>query len=164
MVRLTQNWAALVGLAMIVGLIDEKGQRPAEDTIQSRVAREREFAESLSAAVLVGSYTTDGKADAPLPKERYSIARVTKLSSGLWLFNARIQYGNVDVTVPVPLRVEWAGDTPVITMTDQSIPGLGTFTARVMVYRGQYAGIWQHDTVRGHLFGIIEKPSDKNAK
>jgi hypothetical protein len=66
------------------------------------------------------------------------------------------------VTLPIPLEIKWAGDTPVITLTKLAIPGLGTFTSRVVIYEGRYAGTWQHDRVGGHLFGKIEKAvSDK---
>jgi hypothetical protein len=60
-------------------------------------------------------------------------------------------------TVPIPLEIKWAGDTPVITLTNLEIPGLGTFTSRVVIYEGRYAGTWQHGSVGGHLFGRIEK-------
>jgi hypothetical protein len=56
------------------------------------------------------------------------------------------------------------GDTPIIPMTDMAVPGLGTFTARVMFYRGRYAGTWQHDTVGGHLWGIIERPKPDDSR
>lgn len=126
---------------------------------------EKQFRESMSGATLVGSYTIDGKADErSVQKERYTLSSVSKLPSGLWLFTARIEYGEKDVTLPIPLRVEWAGDTPVITLTDQKIPGLGTFTARVMIYRGRYAGTWQHDDVGGCLFGVVEKPTNRPRK
>jgi hypothetical protein len=59
----------------------------------------------------------------------------------------------------MPLKVFWAGDTPVISLTDLSIPGLGTYTARVMVYRDQYAGTWKAKDHGGHLFGRITRGS-----
>jgi hypothetical protein len=68
-----------------------------------------------------------------------------------------VKYGDKDVTVPIPLEIKWAGDTPVITLTDLAIPGLGTFTARVLIYDDRYAGTWQHGKVGGSLFGKIEK-------
>jgi len=55
------------------------------------------------------------------------------------------------------LQVKWAGDTPVITLTNLTIPGLGTFTSRVMIYGDRYAGTWQHDKTGGHLWGKIVK-------
>lgn len=122
---------------------------------------EKEFAESLSGAVLTGTYSVTGKEGAKesAPKtEKYTISKVTKLKDDFWLIQSRIQYGDHDVNVPLTLEIKWAGDTPIITMTDVAVPGLGTFTARVMFYRGRYAGTWQHDKVGGHLWGTFEKP------
>jgi hypothetical protein len=46
-------------------------------------------------------------------------------------------------------------DTPVITLTDISILGFGTYTARVVLYRDQYAGTWSGKNYGGQLFGKI---------
>jgi hypothetical protein len=48
-------------------------------------------------------------------------------------------------------------------MTDMAVPGLGTFSTRVVIYDGMYAGTWQHGPVKGHLFGTIT-PSAKTAE
>jgi len=66
--------------------------------------------------------------------------------------------------VPLPLEVKWSGDTPVITLTNFTIPALGTFTSRVLIYNGKYAGTWTHGKVGGHLFGTIEKMDEEKAK
>ena len=47
-----------------------------------------------------------------------------------------------------------------ITLTDFTVPGLGTFSARVVIYRNKYAGTWSHGEVGGHLFGTIEKNAE----
>ena len=99
---------------------------------------EKQFATEMSGATLVGHYSL-GKQPAG-KEERYELSEVTKIEGDRWLFKSRIVYGNHDVTVPMYLEVKWAGDTPVITLTDLAIPGLGTYTARVLIYRGQYAG------------------------
>ena len=57
--------------------------------------------------------------------------RSAKLKNGFWLFQSRIQYGNHDATLALPLEVKWAGDTPVITLTDYTVPGFGKFTCRI---------------------------------
>ena len=44
-----------------------------------------------------------------------------------------------------------------ITVTDAKIPGLGTYTARVMFYRDEYAGTWSGGNHGGHLWGKIER-------
>ena len=97
-----------------------------------------------------------------LRKEVYEIKEVRKLPDGdLWVITARIKYGEHDLTVPVPLEVKWAGTTPVLTLDNLTIPGLGTFSARVVLHRDKYAGTWQHDDSGGHLFGKIEIATDE---
>lgn len=124
-----------------------------------RDALEKAFEEKLSGCALVGVFSVDGKAqDAEKPPrpERYEISKVTKLRDDYWTFNARVKYGKTDVTVPITLKVLWAGDTPMISMTNLTIPGLGTFTCRVFFYEDRYAGTWQHGNVGGHMWGKIE--------
>ena len=59
---------------------------------------------------------------------------------------------------PIPVKVEWAGDTPVLTMTDQKIEGMdGQFTVRLLFHGDRYAGTWQHGAAGGHMFGTIAK-------
>ena len=126
--------------------------------VPSQEKLNKQFEESLSGAKLVGRFTVFGNEDKPAAQEEYVISSVTKLKEGdYWLFKARIKYGDKDVTVPLPLEVKWAGDTPVITLTDFTIPGLGTFSARVVIYRDSYVGWWQHGEHGGHLFGKVEK-------
>ena len=50
----------------------------------------------------------------------------------------------MDVTLPIVVPMEWLGDTPVVMLTDYTIPAVGTFTARVFFYGTRYAGTWQH--------------------
>lgn len=128
-------------------------------------ALEQQFQETLSGARLVGNYSIVGQDnERPPQEEKYTILRATKLQGDLWLLTARIQFGEQDVAVPLPLEVKWAGDTPVISVTDVTIPGLGTFTARVMVFRGRYAGTWQHGNVGGHLWGRLTKENQNAEK
>jgi hypothetical protein len=118
--------------------------------------QEQKFAERMSGVALIGSFTVDGREGGAKP-ERYEIESAKKLRDDYWVITARIQYGKNDVKVPVTVKVLWAGDTPMISLTDLTIPGLGTFTSRVLFHDDRYAGTWQHDDVGGHLFGRIEK-------
>ena len=71
-------------------------------------------------------------------------------------------YMSVDATLPVTVPIIWAGDTPMVSITDVSIPGLGDgFTARVFFYVDRYAGSWQHGEAGGLMYGTIE-PMDAN--
>ena len=83
------------------------------------------------------------------------IEGVSKLTGDTWLFRSRLQYSGHDIPLPLPVTIKWAGDTPIITLTDFSIPGMGTYTARVILYRGQYAGTWSGKNGGGQIFGKI---------
>jgi hypothetical protein len=118
----------------------------------------------MNRATMVGHFTVTGEGEGnqldaggrKLSEERYELGDVKRLESGDWLIQSRIRYGDHDVTIPLTLPIRWAGDTPVICVDDMPIPGLGTFTARVMIYRGHYAGFWTGKDHGGHLFGVIE--------
>lgn len=120
---------------------------------------ERAFADRMRNATLVGQFTIVGREDQPARSDRYEISSVDKVGEDRWRFNTRVQYGDVDTTLPIIVPVAWAGDTPMVTLTDYSIPTLGTFTARVFFHEDRYAGSWQHGDVGGLMYGTIE-PGD----
>jgi len=129
------------------------------DLIQAEL--EAALSKMLTGATLEGSYTsTDGgRAAAELKRDKYTLGEVKKLEGNLWLIQARIQYRDAEaVMVPLPLPIEWAGDTPVITVDNFTIPGMGTFSARVMFFDDHYAGYWKHDDRGGNLFGVVHRP------
>ena len=118
---------------------------------------EREFTERMQDVVLVGHFTIKEREDQGGNPERYEIARVTKVGDGRWRFDASLTYANIDVTLPVTVPLVWAGDTPMVSITDFTIPTLGTFTARVFFYEDRYAGSWQHGEHGGLMYGHIEQ-------
>ena len=117
---------------------------------------ERAFTERMQNVTLVGHFTIDGRAELGGRSERYEIERVTKVGDSDWQFDARITYGDIDVTLPVTVPIAWADDTPMITLTDFTIPTLGTFTVRLIFYDDRYAGSWQHGEFGGLMYGVIE--------
>ena len=130
---------------------------PAAEKSDDRTALIKKLAEKMNGVKLVGRFTVIGKDNGPLAKEEYTILSATKLEDGdYWLLKTRIKYGDHDLTVPLPLEIKGAGDTPVITLTNLTIPGLGTFSSRVVIHDDKYAGTWSHDKVGGHLFGTLE--------
>jgi hypothetical protein len=118
---------------------------------------ERRFTAQMKDAALVGQFTIAGREDRTGRPDRYDIASVQKVGDDRWQFNARMRYAGIDVTLPITVAMHWAGDTPMITLTDLTVPKLGTFTARVFFYGDRYAGTWQHGDAGGHMFGRIEK-------
>lgn len=125
-------------------------------------AREKAFAEQLGNVTLTGVYTVDGKTDA-LPKpESYVIESVNKAVGNLWTFNVRIKYGKTDARLPVTVPIVWAGNTPMVSLENATIPGLGTeFSAKVIFDGNRYAGTWAHGKVGGHMYGTIKKNQDE---
>jgi hypothetical protein len=128
----------------------------AQESQPALTPAEKEFQESMSGVTLSGHYTRqDGNG---LSDDKYMIEKVTKVKGDLWRFETRVQYGGRDVKMPLELPVKWAGDTPVITLTDMAVAGMGSFTVRIVVYKGQYAGTWS--SAKGHggqMFGNIVK-------
>ena len=147
---------SLVVLSALFFPVSDAAEPTDEDKIE---ARDAAFSTSMANCVLVGSFTIDGKEDdEPLKAERYEIESVVKASGNLWIFTTRVKYGKIDTKVPISVPMEWAGDTPMVTLTDASLPGLGDgFSARVLFYQDRYAGTWQHGAIGGHMFGKIER-------
>jgi hypothetical protein len=115
---------------------------------------DRKFQAMMKGVTLVGRSTRLNN-DQIIGSEKYVIEKVSKVAGDTWLFQTRIQYGPHDIPVPIPVVIKWAGDTPVITLTDLKIPGMGSYTARVVLYGGQYAGTWSAKEHGGQIFGKI---------
>jgi hypothetical protein len=146
--------AVLLLIAGLVTLAIFRGRTP-----PSEVERNRAFVQSMTGVTLVGQSTRLNR-EGVFGPERYHIDGVTHVSGDTWLFRARMKYHDTELPVPIPLTVKWAGDTPVITLTDLAIPGAGTYTARVVLYRDQYAGTWSGKKGGGQLFGkIVRNPA-----
>lgn len=138
-------------------------QQPASSEATPQMSqRDAGLSAKLTGSTLNGYFTITGRAEGDqepkLRGERYDLLEVRPIDDeGHWLFKARIRYGANDVTVPLTLPVEWAGDTPVIVVDNMGIPGLGTYSARVLFHDGHYAGHWSGGDHGGNLFGTIER-------
>jgi hypothetical protein len=144
-----------------------RGEPPQTDPLEQSNAREAVLQQKLTGVKFIGYHTelpgddADSKTPPPLKPEEYSISKVDRLKDDFWLFHSRIRYGDHDVTVPLALKVKWAGDTPVITVDQVLVPGLGTFSARVVIHGDQYAGVWSAQDHGGQLLGrIARQPVD----
>jgi hypothetical protein len=123
---------------------------------------ERQFTERMRDVTLIGSFTVAGREDRPPRSDRYDIASVDKVGDDLWRFSAVMHCCGVNGAIPVVVPMRWNGDTPMIMMTDTSLPGLGTFTVRLFFYGDRYAGTWQHGAIGGQMSGRIEKQTHKD--
>jgi hypothetical protein len=147
---------ALLALIGMLGTVQAQEPKPAPES--DREALAAEFKATLENATFTGHWSVikDGK-PSPARPETYKIQRATHIKDEQWAITARIQYGDKDVSVPIPVQVYWAKDTPIISITDLMIPGLGTYTARVLIYKDAYAGFWSGGEVKGLLNGSITR-------
>jgi outer membrane protein assembly factor BamB len=141
---------------------------PAASVEAQRPALHAKFAKTLSNATFQGSWqmTRWEPGAEPLPlgqpkQDQYTISEVTPIGGDHWLVKARIQYADHDVTLPVPIKVLWAGDTAVITLDNMALPILGTYSARVLIHGSFYSGVWMGEGYGGVMSGQIKrKPAD----
>ena len=157
----------LAVLCLLVGFAVLGGGRAVADGPDAladgpdRKKLEKEFAEKLSGSKLVGYWNLWGK-EKDVKEDAYTIDSVTKLDKpDLWRFVARIEFGKVDVKVPINVQVKWAGDTPVITVDKVGIPGVGTYSARLLIQGDRYAATWDGGDHGGYMWGKVEKIKKK---
>jgi hypothetical protein len=154
-VRLVGLLALVVGAFVAGWLVAKTGMGASMDpALLPQV--EREFIEKMRGAAMVGRFTIAGREDRVATPDRYDIYSVDKVGADQWRFNAKI--GESGVTLPIVVTMKFVDDTPLILMTDATIPGMGTFTARVFFHGEHYAGTWFHaGRGGGHMFGKIER-------
>jgi hypothetical protein len=155
---ITKTLVLLLSFTFASFLVAQEPSRQVEPAKPNQQELEKKFQEQLTNCEFVGRWclVENGRLGEE-KEERYSITSARKASGELWIIQARVQYGDKDVTIPVPVHVKWAGDTPVITLTDAAIPNLGTYSARVLVYKDSYAGTWSGGNHGGMLHGVIRK-------
>lgn len=90
--------------------------------------------------------------------DKYSIVSAEKVSGNSWVINARMR----GIVIPVPVKMEWAGDCAVMIVDNLQIPGAGNYggtaySARVMVYGNTYSGTWSGGDHGGILAGVVTK-------
>ena len=138
--------------------------KPAQKPLPSQEELEAKFKSMLTKATLSGRWaSTTGGVLGPEKEDKYNIESVGKVSGDSWVVNAKIKYNDREFIAPLPIKVRWAGDTPVIIVDDLAMPG-GTrsYSARVMIYENTYAGTWSGGEHSGMLYGTIS--NDKSGK
>lgn len=157
---------SIFAIAIATSLLATTTRLHAESQAESELLpQEQEFVEQMTGAVLTGKFTiADQEVDTGPKPDKYTITKVEKKEGNTWLFIARVEYDRGTYPVALKIPVEWAGKTPVISVTDMEIPlvAKGVFNARVLIDGDQYAGTWSHDDVGGHMFGKIVKEKAKS--
>jgi len=151
--------ATLLALSSVLLLVPAAGlsRLRAQQADDAQEAREDAFAELLTGSRLTGWFTDSTRPDAPPTKDSYTISRVEKADDGKWLFEAVIGEVGTGVKIPLTIPVEWAGDTPVLTLDHFAVPQMGSFDARVLFYGQSYAGTWRGEKHGGEMMGRVER-------
>jgi hypothetical protein len=151
----------LSSLILAVGLSFSFAQENAKSA-SHQAELESKFKELLTDCVFDGHWcmVNDGTLSEE-KAEKYTITGATKSGGEVWLIYAKMQYRGKEVSVPVPVQVKWAGDTPVITLDKVTIPGMGTYSARVLLFEKTYAGSWSAGNHGGMLHGLVQKKEKK---
>jgi hypothetical protein len=163
--KATPWMVSAIALLLLVGGVrgDEQGQsakakEPSQAQAPKPTAEELEakFKQALTQVTFSGRWCVIKEGQlGPEKEEKYTINSVAKLGGEMWLITARIQYGGKDILAPIPVRVSWAGDTPVIILDKLAVLGGGPYSARVLIYDHTYAGTWSAGDHGGLLNGVI---------
>ncbi len=130
---------------------------------QELTQREVDFEKLMTNSKMVGVFTVTGE-EKPPQEESYTIYKVEKVEGDRWRFHAKVEFGKRSVTIPIVVQVKWSGDTPMIQVSDMKIPLLGTYTARVLIHRNQYAGMWSGGDHGGHMYGRVVRGEAEEKK
>lgn len=156
-------FATSLCIAMFLSAGSGRAEESSSPSQSDKATLEKQLAERLTHSRLVGYYQTIGQ-EGPPKEDEYTLGEVSKKEGDTWLFNASLQYGSKVINVPLEVPILWAGDTPVISVTGFNVPGMGTYTARVMFYGEHYAGTWSSANHGGYLWGRIEKRAAPESK
>ena len=113
----------------------------------------------MQGARMKGQFNVVGpQGQSPAQIDLYMVSELSRGEENQWIFNYSMSFNQDQKMSPIPVEVLWAGETPVLTMTDQEIPGLqGKFSARLLIHDGKYGGTWQHGAIGGLMWGVLEK-------
>jgi len=124
---------------------------------------EAKFKAMLTKATLSGRWSPTKDGELGQGKEdKYTIVGVAKVNGDSWVVNAKMKYGEREFVLPIPVKVKWAGDTPVVIVDHLQMPGgRNSYTARVLFYEHTYAGTWSGGEHGGLLSGIITNEKEE---
>ncbi len=151
-VLLTRISLALALTSTLLGLSPVAAQTPRPDL-------EQRLRASLEGMKMEGKFNVFGPNGMSAPQQDlYMVSKLLRGEGDTWLFEYAMSFNQSQKMVPIPVDVLWAGETPVLTITNQPIEGLtGSFTVRLLIFDGKYAGTWQHGPVGGHMWGVLVK-------
>ncbi len=144
-------------LIINTGLVaQEPTKPPLTQPAASTSELEAKFIAMLTNATLTGRACTvkDGQLG-PDKEDTYTVVSAAKTSGDNWTITARVSRNGNSFDIPLPIKVQWAGDTPVLIIDNLAFGGPRTYTARVLFYDNGYAGTWSAGDHGGLVNGVI---------
>jgi hypothetical protein len=141
---------------------DEKKSAPAEAKPAPAPTQEQleaKFQKMLTKAYLRGRWSpVDAAGLGPEKQEdKYEIISAAKVKDDQWVINAKMKYGKNEFVMPVPVRVKWSGETPMLIVDKLSMGPDRSYSARVLFFDGMYSGSWNSASgYGGVLYGVVD--------
>lgn len=92
--------------------------------------------------------------------DKYQIVSITKVDGDKWTISAKLKYRDQEFVIPIPVTIQFAGDAMVLMVNDFSIPGGGTYSARLLIHEKTYSGSWKSARGGGMLYGTISNAAN----
>jgi len=92
--------------------------------------------------------------------DKYQIVSVAKGNGDNWTVSAKLKYRDQEFVMPIPVRMRFDRDTAILIVDGLSIPGGGTYTARLLIYERTYSGTWKGQRGGGMLYGTITNETE----
>ncbi len=146
-----KNYLSLALLLIAIpgfSLAETKAEKPDLNGLETK------FAAMLENATLKGSWAPIAKQQLGDEKaDGYRIVRAEKKKGNQWNIVSRIKRRGQEFDFPIPVVIEFAGDTAVMILNDSPVGKGQTWSARILFHDDVYAGSWWSP---GHeKFGIV---------
>ena len=119
--------AKILSFLILMATVTSGAARAQDDVGADKARLEEQFAKLMSNCQMAGAFTDENAKDKPPQEERYTLSKVTKIGPDRWRIGAKVEYLGISFTLPFAVDVKWAGDTPMIQVTDLKIPLMGTY-------------------------------------
>lgn len=149
-------FVAVLALANNAAVAQEPTKLSPAKSAPSTSELEAKFIATFTNATLTGRACSvkDGQLG-PDKEDTYTVVSIAKTSGDNWTITARISRDGNSFDVPLPIKVQWAGDAPVLIIENLAFGGQRTYSARVLVYDNAYAGTWSAGDHGGLVNGVI---------
>lgn len=133
-------------------------EQPDDSAAALQAQRDAAFAEMVADSTWESSWHAKGEDGLDEGgQNRYRIIRAQKVNGDDWIILGEFELQGKQVRLPLPAKVFWADDTPVLSMTGLPLPGEPLFTVRILFKGDMFSGVFQSNQLSGALVGMKVK-------